>query len=137
MADLHVSMLSAIRLHDRLETFHLHRWLGGINPAVVHPVRAFKCRCGTVIRAGSHEKPYSLPCTGMNKHQTAQTLTVPQAARLLGIGRNLAYEAIKRGEIPNISIGHRILVPRAGLERLLSEGSIYRKPSGPEERKKT
>jgi excisionase family DNA binding protein len=47
------------------------------------------------------------------------TLTVEQAARVLGIGRNGAYQAVKTGEIPSIRLGKRILVPRAALERLL------------------
>lgn len=49
-----------------------------------------------------------------------ETLTVPEAGQRLGIGRNQAYEAAKRGEIPTIRIGSRILVPTAALDRLLS-----------------
>ena len=48
-----------------------------------------------------------------------QTLTVAEAARLLGIGRNTAYEAIRRRQIPSVRIGKRILVPLAALERML------------------
>jgi len=48
-----------------------------------------------------------------------QTLTVTEAAQALGVSRNKAYEAAKRGEIPTIKIGGRILVPRAALERML------------------
>lgn len=47
------------------------------------------------------------------------TVTVDEAARALGIGRNTAYEAVRRGEIPSIRIGYRVLIPRAALERLL------------------
>lgn len=50
----------------------------------------------------------------------AATLTVPEAARFLGIGRNSAYEAVARGEIPSIRIGKRILVPRSRLATLLA-----------------
>ncbi len=39
----------------------------------------------------------------------------------MGVGRNAAYEAIKRGEIPALRIGGRILVPRVALERLLAD----------------
>lgn len=46
-------------------------------------------------------------------------LSVPEAARRLGIGRNLAYEAVQRGEIPSIKVGGRILVPLAALEKML------------------
>jgi excisionase family DNA binding protein len=39
------------------------------------------------------------------------TLTVEEAGRLLGISRGLAYEAARRGEIPTIRLGRRLLVP--------------------------
>jgi excisionase family DNA binding protein len=49
-----------------------------------------------------------------------RTLSVNETAELLGIGRNQAYEAIKRGEIPGvIKIGRRLLVSEAALNRLL------------------
>ncbi len=50
------------------------------------------------------------------------TLTVAEAARCLGIGRNSAYEAIAKGEIPVVKIGKRLLVPKAALEKLLAAG---------------
>jgi len=40
------------------------------------------------------------------------TITVGEAARYLGIGRNSAYEAVRRNEIPSIRIGRRIVIPR-------------------------
>ena len=49
------------------------------------------------------------------------TISVPEAARRLGIGKNLAYEAIQRGELPSVKVGGRILVPLAALEKLLAE----------------
>jgi excisionase family DNA binding protein len=48
------------------------------------------------------------------------TVTVEEAAELLGIGRNAGYEGVRRGEIPSIRIGKRLLVPRAALERMLN-----------------
>ena len=50
------------------------------------------------------------------------TLTVDETAKCLGIGRNLAYEAIARGEIPVVKVGKRLLVPKAALELLLAAG---------------
>ena len=50
------------------------------------------------------------------------TLTVDETAKCLGIGRNSAYEAIARGEIPVVRVGKRLLVPKAALERLLAAG---------------
>jgi len=44
---------------------------------------------------------------------------VEDVAKALGIGRNEAYEAVKRGEIPAIRIGRRIIVPDAALRRML------------------
>jgi excisionase family DNA binding protein len=55
-----------------------------------------------------------------------KTITVTEAAKLLGIGKNQAYEAARRGEIPVIRIGRRILVPVAALERLLRAGEYSR-----------
>jgi excisionase family DNA binding protein len=55
----------------------------------------------------------------MEPHIEQKTVTVTEAARALGVSRNHAYEAAKRGEIPTIRIGKRILVPVAALERML------------------
>jgi excisionase family DNA binding protein len=52
-----------------------------------------------------------------------QTISVETAARILGIGRGAAYEGVRRGEIPSIRVGRRIVVPRAALERLLTSGT--------------
>jgi excisionase family DNA binding protein len=38
----------------------------------------------------------------------------------LGISRAFAYEAVRRGEIPSIRIGRRVLVPRVALDRLVN-----------------
>ena len=48
------------------------------------------------------------------------TLTIGETAKLLGIGRQLAYDRVKTGEIPVIKIGRRLLVPRSALEKLLA-----------------
>jgi excisionase family DNA binding protein len=57
-------------------------------------------------------------------NQTRLTISVPEAAERLGISRNLAYEAARRGDIPTIRIGKRFLVPVAAFERLLSSGDV-------------
>jgi excisionase family DNA binding protein len=49
-----------------------------------------------------------------------KTITVPEAARALGICRNKGYEAAKSGQIPTIKIGKRLLVPKAALDRMLA-----------------
>jgi excisionase family DNA binding protein len=50
------------------------------------------------------------------------TMTITEAARLLGIGRASAYEAARRGEIPTIRLGRRWLVSRSALDRLIEAG---------------
>ena len=47
------------------------------------------------------------------------TLTVEEAAELLGISRTLAYELVTRRELPSVRLGRRIVVPRRALEALL------------------
>lgn len=47
-------------------------------------------------------------------------LTIPEAARVLRIGRTAAYELARTGEIPTVRIGARCLrVPRHKLEALI------------------
>jgi len=49
-----------------------------------------------------------------------QTITVEQAGAMLGIGRGLAYELAKRGELPGVlRLGHRYVVSRQRLEATL------------------
>lgn len=55
------------------------------------------------------------------------TLSVEECAKLLGIGRNSAYEAVARGEIPVIRVGKRLLVPKAQLEKLLFGETFIKK----------
>ena len=59
----------------------------------------------------------------METHFERKTVTVTEAAKVLGVSRNKAYEAAHRGEIPTIKIGKRLLVPLAALERMLQEGA--------------
>jgi excisionase family DNA binding protein len=47
------------------------------------------------------------------------TLTITEAAKLLGIGRSAAYEAARRGELPTLSFGRRLVVLSAALEKML------------------
>lgn len=46
--------------------------------------------------------------------------TVDEAAIILRMSRPSAFQGVKRGEIPSIRIGRRILIPRVALERMLS-----------------
>ena len=46
---------------------------------------------------------------------TPLTMTVPEAARLIGLSESATYDAVSRGEIPALRIGRRILVKRLQL----------------------
>ena len=59
--------------------------------------------------------------------QERQTLTVEEAAKLLGVSRGSAYEAVRSGELPVVRLGRRLLVPRQALDRLLAGNG----PKGP------
>ena len=49
-------------------------------------------------------------------------LTVPEVAEMLGISRNFAYELVKRGHLPVIRFGKRLLIPKVALEKMLEKG---------------
>ena len=46
-------------------------------------------------------------------------LTVPEAGEMLGISRAQSYLMVKRGVLPVIKLGRRIVVPKAALEKML------------------
>jgi len=48
-------------------------------------------------------------------------ITVPEAGHLLGISRATAYVLAGQGRIPVIKLGKRLVVPKAGLQRMLDE----------------
>jgi excisionase family DNA binding protein len=58
---------------------------------------------------------------GAGRRQLSErlTYTVPEAGRLLGLGRNAAYDAANRGDIPTLRIGRLLLVPKIPFHRML------------------
>jgi excisionase family DNA binding protein len=50
-----------------------------------------------------------------------KTLSVPQAGRLLGLGRDAAYAAARRGELPVLYFGKLMRVSIPALERMLEQ----------------
>ena len=50
------------------------------------------------------------------------TYTVTESAALLGISRTSAYECVRRGEIPSLTLGRRVVISRVVLERMLDGG---------------
>lgn len=47
------------------------------------------------------------------------TLSVTQAARCLGIGRNQCYAAARAGELPVLRVGSRLFIKTADLNAML------------------
>ena len=54
--------------------------------------------------------------------RTKLTVTVSEAAALLGISRAHAYDLVARRDLPAIRLGRRVLVPRRALDELLDAG---------------
>jgi excisionase family DNA binding protein len=54
-------------------------------------------------------------------NETRATVSVEEAARILGISRGLAYQMVHQGKMPVLRFGRRMVVPRRAIERLLEE----------------
>ena len=54
----------------------------------------------------------------MNEN-TPKTMSVPEAGRVLGIGRDAAYAAARRGDLPVMRFGHLLRVSVVALQRML------------------
>ena len=62
---------------------------------------------------------------GIPRHATMEKrlcITVPEAAAMLAISRNFAYELVRRVELPVVKFGKRLLIPRSALEKMLEKG---------------
>lgn len=57
--------------------------------------------------------------TSLEELRQRVTVTVPEAAAILGIGKNLAYAAVKSGDIPAVKLGRRLVVPVGALLKML------------------
>ncbi len=55
----------------------------------------------------------------MIERRPAATQSIDDTAAELGVSRDALYRAARRGDLPVIRIGRRILVPRAVVDRLL------------------
>ena len=70
---------------------------------------------------------------GQNRlREVSLTLTIPQAAELLGISVRKAYAAARAGDLPIVKIGARVLVSRRRLE-LLIDGLDGRQDNRPDD----
>jgi excisionase family DNA binding protein len=58
--------------------------------------------------------------SGDKFHAERRTVSVEEAGRILGISRAAAYLYAKKGNLPTIRLGSRLLVPKAALDKLLT-----------------
>lgn len=66
-----------------------------------------------------------------NRIDDAQLLKVSEAAQLLRISRNLAYELVAKGELPSVRLGRLIRIPRSSLEAWIARQSGLPDPPSP------
>ena len=55
----------------------------------------------------------------LEKLRTQPTISVPEAAELIGVCRNGGYDAANSGELPTIRVGRSIKVISASLRKML------------------
>ena len=55
---------------------------------------------------------------GPDAREMPLLVSVPEAARLLGVGKTFAWALVRSGALPTVRLGKRVLIPRAALERL-------------------
>lgn len=60
-----------------------------------------------------------------------KVLTVDEAAKELGVSRNLIYRQVRAGTIPSVRLGDRWLISRISLDRFL-EGAQGKSAKGSE-----
>ncbi|MGD1027029.1 helix-turn-helix domain-containing protein [Candidatus Binatus soli] len=61
-----------------------------------------------------------------NETPNALAYTVKEAARLLHINANVAYQYTKKGILPSVRIGRSVRIPRLALEQFLADQSTGR-----------
>ncbi|GAB6152954.1 hypothetical protein JCM17380_17040 [Desulfosporosinus burensis] len=51
------------------------------------------------------------------------TVTVTEAAKIIGISRGLAYTLVNNGTIPSLKLGSRVLIPIMRLEEFINKSA--------------
>jgi len=70
------------------------------------------------------------------EEQGTAVLSVEQAAKVVGVGRNTAYKMVNEGVLPALRLGRRLVVPKPALERLLNDPAAFtRERHGREKRR--
>jgi excisionase family DNA binding protein len=67
----------------------------------------------------------------LGEHAGKPTITVDEFAQVFGIGRSTAFEAVRRGDVPSIKLGRRVVVPVPALTaQLLGVNATNADPAG-------
>jgi excisionase family DNA binding protein len=64
--------------------------------------------------------------TAATQSTERETVSLPEAGKILGISRSSIFRAAARGQVPVLTIGRRKLVPRAALTRLLETATAIK-----------
>ena len=76
-----------------------------------------------------HRSNVSVPEEFLMEPVERQTVSVAEAAAILGISRAHAYDCVKSGELPSISLGRRVVISRRVLDGLLDHGRSSSEPA--------
>ena len=72
-------------------------------------------------------------CTPGGHGMDKLTMSIEEAAKVLGVGRNFCYELAKTGQLPTIRLGsRRLVVPRIALEKMLETADVQPRESDAE-----
>ncbi|MEN6370379.1 MAG: helix-turn-helix domain-containing protein [Armatimonadota bacterium] len=63
----------------------------------------------------------------MSDGLSRETYSVPEAARVIGIGENSLYDAIREKRIPHQRFGRKIVIPKAALKKFLEMPEFFGK----------
>src|ERR1051325_9628042 len=92
---------------------------------LICPQRQSRCRIDTIYSVAAACFPIFCARGSVDPGRPkmdieCQTLSVPEAGKILGVSRNTAYDAVKTGQLPVLRIGRKIRVPKVLLHRMLA-----------------
>ena len=61
----------------------------------------------------------------MDEKMKRLTLSIPEAAEVLGVSRPLVYQLVRRSDFPAFKVGNRILISAAQLSRWVVNQSMH------------
>ncbi len=103
---------------DRRVAIKSERWTRGIS----RPTRPVPRTPGPPIAGARADAAFSRTAPGLSAPVQPDTETVEETARRYGIGRGMAYDLARRGELPGvIRLGRRFVVAKAVTDRVLGE----------------